>query len=272
MEPKLAAILEEVRRKKSPVLALTGAGISAESGIPTFRGKDGYWVVGSANYTPQEMATRDMFDRAPEEVWRWYLHRFGSCQSAQPNAGHLALVELERALGPRFTLVTQNIDGLHRKAGSDPKRTFCIHGDAAWVRCVNDCGLGLIPLPDMGVRGGEPLSTDDRARLTCPRCKAWLRPHVLWFDECYDEENYRAESALRAAMEAQLLITVGTTGATNLPMQIAELTCERRIPFVDVNPEAGRFAVMAHGLPQGFFAQGTACDRLPEIVQALAAV
>ncbi len=117
MEPRLAEILEDVRRASGKVVALTGAGISAESGIPTFRGTDGYWVVGSRNYMPQEMATREMFERAPEEVWRWYLYRFGVCRHAAPNAGHAALVRLERALGDRFTLVTQNIDGLHRRAG-----------------------------------------------------------------------------------------------------------------------------------------------------------
>src|SRR5512138_2460273 len=128
MEQRLAELLEGVRAKDGKVVALTGAGISAESGIPTFRGAEGYWVVGSRNYMPQEMATLEMFERAPEEVWRWYLYRFGICRDASPNAGHAALVSLEDALGDRFTLVTQNIDGLHRRAGS--RRVYTIHGDA----------------------------------------------------------------------------------------------------------------------------------------------
>src|SRR5512134_2033190 len=121
MDPKLSKLLHAVRRSGGSVLALTGAGISAESGVPTFRGKEGYWVVGSRNYMPQEMATRAMFDRAP----------------APPNDGHRALVAIDRALGERFTLVTQNIDGLHLRAGATPERTFCIHGDAGFVRCAN---------------------------------------------------------------------------------------------------------------------------------------
>src|SRR5512133_3341710 len=145
MEAELATLLDDVRRARGRVVALTGAGISAESGIPTFRGVEGYWVVGSRNYMPQEMATREMFDRAPEEVWRWYLYRFGVCRDARPNAGHAALVRLERALAERFTLVTQNIDGLHRRAGSE--RVYCIHGDAAYVRCAGECGLGRVDLP-----------------------------------------------------------------------------------------------------------------------------
>jgi NAD-dependent deacetylase len=270
MEKQLARILEEVRRERGRVVALTGAGISAESGIPTFRGKEGFWVVGSRNYMPQEMATQAMFQRSPEEVWRWYLYRFGVCHHAQPNAGHQALVELERALGDRFTLVTQNIDGLHRRAGSSAERTYCIHGDAAHVRCAEECGAGISPLPDFRVRSKDDRFTrEDRQKLTCPRCAGWLRPHVLWFDEYYDEENYRMQSALRAAGEAQLLLVIGTSGATNLPMQIGQMAHRRGIAMVDVNPEYNPFAELAEASARGFFAKGTACERLPEIVEAL---
>jgi NAD-dependent deacetylase len=269
MEPRLEQILSEVRAARGAVVVLTGAGISAESGIPTFRGEEGYWVVGSRNYMPQEMATLEMFERAPEEVWRWYLYRFGVCRDARPNAGHEALVALERALGDRFTLVTQNIDGLHRRAGS--QRVLCIHGDAAWVRCAAGCGLGRADLPAIVPRGPGPLTDVERRALTCPRCGGWLRPHVLWFDEYYDEENYRMESALRAAGAAELLLVVGTSGATNLPMQIGQLVHRRGAALVDVNPEENPFAGMALRSPRGFFARGSACERLPEIVAALGA-
>ncbi len=272
VETRLASILEEVRRTRGPVVALTGAGISAESGIPTFRGSEGYWVVGSRNYVPQEMATHEMFCRAPEEVWRWYLYRFGVCRHAQPNAGHHALVGLERALGDRFHLVTQNIDGLHLRAGATPGRTSCIHGDASLVRCAGSCA-GTLPLPDMGVRvAATPLTRADRATLACPRCGGWLRPHVLWFDEFYDEENYRMQTALRAASRAELLLVVGTSGATNLPMQIGEIAFRRGIAIVDVNPEENPFSALCRASDRGYFARGSACERLPEIVDALAGV
>ena len=272
LEPRLREILDEVRTRRGKVLALTGAGISAESGIPTFRGKEGFWVVGSRNYMPQEMATHAMFTIAPEEVWRWYLHRFGVVRGAAPNAGHEALVRLERALGDRFTLVTQNIDGLHRRAGAADARTYCIHGDAAWVRCAYDCGVGLLPLPDLGSRDASaPLSAAERARLTCPRCGGWLRPHVLWFDECYDEENYRFDSTRRAAGAADLLLVVGTSGATNLPMQVGQLCFTQGAALVDVNPEENPFSELAERSRRGFFARGSASARLPEIVAALGA-
>ena len=270
MEADLAKILGDVRRAEGRVVVLTGAGISAESGIPTFRGAEGYWVVGSRNYMPQEMATREMFDRAPEEVWRWYLYRFGVCRFARPNAGHAALVRLESALGDRFHLVTQNIDGLHRRAGSE--RVFCIHGDAAYVRCAAECGVGLLELPEFPIRGkDDPFSGADRERLTCSRCGNWLRPHVLWFDEYYDEPYYRMDSTLRAAAAADLLLVVGTSGATNLPMQVGRIAFSRGAALVDVNPEPNPFAELAERSPRGFFARGSACERLPEIVAALGA-
>jgi NAD-dependent deacetylase len=215
------------------------------------------------------MATREMFERAPEEVWRWYLHRFGACREARPNAGHAALVALERALGDRFTLVTQNIDGLHRRAGSE--RVLCIHGDSAFVRCAGECGLGVADLPALGARGPAPLGAAERAALTCPRCGGWLRPHVLWFDEYYDEEHYRMDSALRAAAAADLLLVVGTSGATNLPMQIGELVYRRGAALVDVNPQENPFAELAARAARGFFARGSACARLPAIAAALGA-
>ena len=270
MEPKLASLLEEIRRMRGRVVALTGAGISAESGIPTFRGSEGFWVVGSRNYMPQEMATHEMFQRAPDEVWRWYLFRFGICRHAAPNRGHEALVALDHALGERFHLVTQNIDGLHLRAGATPERTSCIHGDSAWVRCAEGCFAGKIAMPDMGNRiNGEPLTAEDRKKLSCPRCGAWLRPHVLWFDEYYDEDNYRMDTALRAAGSADLLLVVGTSGATNLPMQIGQLVFRRGAAMVDVNPEENPFSELCDASPRGFFARGSACERLPAIVAAL---
>lgn len=265
----LREILEASR--SANLCVLTGAGISAESGIPTFRGTDGYWVVGSRNYMPEEMATARMFRSQPEQVWRWYLYRFGLCRKYAPNPAHHALVELERCFGDRFHLVTQNIDGLHRRAGSSVERTYCIHGDSAWVRCADACGLGLIELPEFGQRDvATPLSDDDRARLTCPQCRGWLRPHVLWFDECYDEPLYRAESAMRAAAAADLLLVIGTSGATNLPSQIGQLCFRLGAAIVDVNPEPNPFAALAERAPRGFAARGAASVLVPAIVSVLA--
>jgi NAD-dependent deacetylase len=268
--PELVDMLRRARQAAWRILVLTGAGISAESGIATFRGKEGYWVVGSRNYMPQELATYRMFQAFPEQVWRWYLYRFGVCRLAEPNAAHRTLVDLEAAYGARFCLVTQNIDGLHRRAGSSIQRTFCIHGDAAWVRCSNQCGLGLQALPDINVRDIEdPLTLHEKQLLTCPKCAGWLRPHVLWFDECYDEENYRADSALRAAAQAELLIVVGTSGATSLPLRIGMLCQQSGAAIIDVNPEANPFSILAERAREGFVVRTSACDSLPQMVAEL---
>jgi NAD-dependent deacetylase len=268
MDDELLRLLETLRDGK--VCVLTGAGISAESGIPTFRGTEGYWVVGSRNYMPQEMATARMFRQKPDEVWRWYLYRFGLCRRFEPNPAHHALVRLEEKFDDRFRLVTQNIDGLHRRAGSSLERTYCIHGDSAWMRCADDCGTGLVDMPDFGQRDvATAFSASDRKRLTCSQCGAWMRPHVLWFDECYDEPLYRAESAMQAAVRADLLLVIGTSGATNLPSQIGEVCARMGTPIVDVNPEPNPFSTLAERARRGHAVRGSASEWVPRIVDIL---
>src|SRR5580765_1561727 len=146
MDPVIAACREALDRPGG-VVALTGAGISAESGIPTFRGKEGYWTVGSREYHAQELATQAAFREMPWEVWAWYLYRRTVCRAAAPNAAHHALVELDARLPDRFALITQNVDGLHRRAGSPDARTFPIHGDIDLMRCARDCVVDRWPIP-----------------------------------------------------------------------------------------------------------------------------
>ncbi|NOS74904.1 MAG: RNA polymerase subunit sigma, partial [Methyloglobulus sp.] len=125
----LAFTVANVWKTGELITVLTGAGVSAESGIPTFRGEEGYWTVGSRNYQPSEIATQAMFQRNPKEVWKWFLYRRGICEDALPNPGHLAIVKMEKLLGSRFRLVTQNVDGLHLRAGSNIDRTYQVHGN-----------------------------------------------------------------------------------------------------------------------------------------------
>jgi len=250
---------------------LTGAGISAESRIPTFRGKDGYWTVGSKEYHPQEMATRSMFSLQPEEVWSWYLYRRTICRSAKPNPGHLAIVKFESLLQDRFLLVTQNVDGLHLRAGNTVDRTFQIHGNIDFVRCINDCHTDLLPLPDAlpSKTKGSPLTDEERALLKCSQCGDWLRPHVLWFDECYDEAHFRFRSALEAAHDAKLLLVVGSAGATNLPMQMSEIALRSGACLIDINPEDNPFRQMTQRAECGFSFEGESGIILPKLLAAL---
>ena len=224
---------EELCRSRSAerTVVLTGAGISAESGIPTFRGKEGYWTVGSRVYQPMELAT---------------------------------------ALGDRMTLVTQNVDGLHRRAGSPPARTYEIHGNIDLARCAAECTPARWPLgDDVGPLGrGEAITPALAARLVCPRCGGRARPHVLWFDEYYDEELYRAETAMRFARDAEVLVVVGTAGATNLPMQIGHAVLRSGAPIIDINTDDNPFAELA-ARSGGRAVQGSAATLLPALRAAL---
>ncbi len=270
MDEKLADILRQFAGGPGRITALTGAGISAESGIPTFRGPEGYWTVGSRNYHPQEMATNQMFRKAPDEVWRWYLYRMNVCADAEPNAGHFALVEMEKIFGDRFVLISQNVDGLHLRAGNTPERTYMIHGNVYQMRCAESCAKDLFPLPDV-FRGRDPnvpLSDGERERLTCPKCGGWTRPHVLWFDEMYDEAYFRFESSLRAAAQTDLLLVVGTSGVTNLPNQVAMVVARKKGLIVDVNIAENPFSELALRSGGHFIQQG-ASEALPEILGLL---
>ncbi|MEE4608171.1 MAG: Sir2 family NAD-dependent protein deacetylase [Desulfobacteraceae bacterium] len=273
MDPALAEAVVRRLRAGDRLTVMSGAGISAESGIPTFRGPEGYWTVGSRVYHPQEMATRAMFDRSPREVWRWYLYRMGVCRRAAPHAGHRAVAHLERLLGEQFTLITQNVDGLHLRAGSSPGRTLQIHGNVSFMRCARECSTEIFPLPvEVPAKGPhDPLSDAEAARLVCPRCGSPSRPHVLWFDETYNEVHYRFHSALEAAAASGVLIIVGTSGATNLPNQVAHLAKSSGALVIDVNIEANVFTRLALAEPAGFFIQQPAATALPALVQALGA-
>lgn len=177
-------------RAASAVAVLTGAGISAESGIPTFRGAGGLW----RQFRPEELATPEAFARDPRLVWEWYDWRRGLIAAAEPHAGHLALTELERRT-PQFTLITQNVDGLHDRAGS--RKVLKLHGDIWTVRCLG-CGREQrderVPLPELPPR--------------CA-CGALLRPGVVWFGETLPPEVF--EAAEQATREAEVFLVVGTS-------------------------------------------------------------
>lgn len=268
---QIKQVLLEFARSSKRMTVLTGAGISAESGVPTFRGPEGYWTVGSREYHPQAMATGRMFQEEPYEVWKWYLYRMGVCAGAEPNPGHLALVKMEERFPGNFKLITQNVDNLHLRAGNSLENTYQIHGNIFYVRCTADCGGGISPLPEglEAKQKGEELGDADKALLTCPRCGSLIRPHVLWFDESYNEAYYRFNSSLEVASRTDLLLTVGTSGATNLPSQVAWRVFQNGGTMIDINIERNPFAELAEGSPGGAFIQGASAAILPEIAKHL---
>jgi NAD-dependent deacetylase len=263
-------ILRQTRTQDYRICLLTGAGISADSGIRTFRGDDGYWTIGSDAYTPQEMATMHMFQKNPKQCWQWYLERFLNCRNASPNDGHFALVELEKHLGNRFTLVTQNIDGLHLKAGSSLSRCHQIHGSITHMRCSLECTNELFTLPVNNIL--ENLKLDFEViyhLLKCPYCGALSRPHVLWFDECYNEIHYRADSALKAAQQSDLLIIAGTTLLTSLPSVITDYFLKTYKPIIGIDTAEGNVSDAAKKSYRGDFVQAPTSIALAAIVKEL---
>ena len=249
------------------ITVLTGAGLSAASGIPTFRGAEGYWTIRSKVYVPQEMATLAMFHKHPLEVWEWYLYRLGVCLAANPNPGHLALARMEASLGDRFKLITQNIDNLHLRAGNSPDRTYQIHGNINYTRCSRPCENELRKLPAelLRQRTMGDLEPAELRLLHCKACGAWLRPHVLWFDESYDEHFFRFESSIAVANRTDLLIIAGTSGATTLPNHLAAIVHRRGKPILDINPDENPFTELARTSRGGAWLQGTAETILPAL-------
>ena len=263
------AICRRALEQPGKVVALTGAGVSAESGIPTFRGTEGYWTIGAREYHPQELATHKAFEAMPWSVWAWYLYRRAVCRGAAPNAAHLALARLAAALPDRFALVTQNVDGLHRRAGSPDATTFPIHGDISLMRCANECGSDRWPLPAAvpDLAKGAEVTPEVRALLRCPRCGAMARPHVLWFDESYDEPRYHLDTVRRVAGQAALLIVAGTSAQTNLPWQVVTLAGGNAAAIVDVNVEDNPFGEIA--AQSGGVIRAPAATAIPAIVDCL---
>ncbi len=271
MDAKKRQRLQKIAQGSGRITVLTGAGISAESGIPTFRGPEGYWTVGSKVYQPQEMATFHMFCQMPDEVWKWYLYRMGVCGGAKPNPGHSALVAMEQFFTDRFTLITQNVDGLHLRAGNSLGRTYQIHGNVFYMRCSLECSEECYPIPDT-VRPKtkeEHLTDSDRKNLRCPICGARTRPHVLLFDESYNEHHYHFYSSLSTARQTALLVIVGTAGATNLPNQVAREVYLNDGMIVDVNIEPNPFSQLAQGSRHGFFIQEPSATALPNLLEIM---
>lgn len=213
IDPALGVLADAIEASQS-LLVLTGAGMGLASGIPTFRGTDPE-AVWARDVT--EMGTFRYFRSDPVGSWRWYRSRFRSLEGAAPNAGHHALVALERWQGARgrdFLLVTQNIDTLHRQAGTE--RLVEVHGRADRVRCpTRGCRFaapaGSIPRVDVDFTAfdADPF---EGTLPRCPACDAILRAHVLWFDEFYGEhEEYQFDRVLSGLEHADLLLFVGTS-------------------------------------------------------------
>jgi NAD-dependent deacetylase len=224
------------------VCVLTGAGISAESGVPTFRdAQSGLWE----KYDPLDLATPEAFLSDPELIWRWYRWRRELVAAAEPNPGHIALANLTNCV-PKLTLVTQNVDGLHQRAGSDEVIEF--HGNLFADLCfVEGCAVEVDPASSVPV---------------CPACGSDVRPGVVWFGESIPEHALNV--SLAAATDCDVFLSIGTSSLVYPAAGLAEIAKKSGAVVVEVNPNPT-------GLSAGFdyVIAGNAGDVLPQILQQL---
>lgn len=204
-------------RAAENICVLTGAGISSESGIPTFRDAlTGRW----SQYDPEDLATPEAFQRQPDVVWSWYAMRAAQVRRSQPNAGHAALVTLA-AYVPHFTLVTQNVDDLHARAGNTD--IIALHGKLQMARCSAGCGFRM----EMSA------TASDRAPL-CAQCNAKMRPDVVWFGEALSER--RLNRARAATFACDVFLSVGTSNVVEPAASLPWLAAAHGATVLVVNP------------------------------------
>lgn len=210
---------------EAPIVILTGAGISAESGVPTFRGEGGLW----RNFRPEELATPQAFKRDPKLVWEWYTWRRELVSKCEPNAAHRTLVEMEVVVtaamsgdAQAFTLITQNVDGLHEAAGS--QNVVTLHGSLWSMRCVREGRR----FEDRRLKMGNYL-------LRCPNCDAPLRPDVVWFGEMLDETVL--QKAYEASERARTMIVIGTSALVHPAASLPIIAKRNSARLIEVNPE-----------------------------------
>jgi NAD-dependent deacetylase len=209
--------LVETLRNAQSVAVLTGSGISTESGVPTFRdAQTGLW----ATYNPMDLATPEAYQRDPRLVWEWYAWRRELVEGASPNPGHEALAELERCV-PEFVLITQNVDGLHRQAGS--QRVIELHGNIMRSKCSRE---GVIL---------EPREEDRNIPPTCPRCDAPLRPDVVWFGEMLPREAL--EEAFEVVRNCDLFFSIGTSSLVQPAASLPFEALREGVEVVELNPD-----------------------------------
>ncbi|MDR2154934.1 MAG: NAD-dependent deacylase [Burkholderiaceae bacterium] len=232
--------LEQVRlwvQQARRIAVLTGAGVSAESGVPTFRdAQTGLW----ANFRPEELATEEAFRRDPRRVWDWYAERRAAMAAVRPNAGHVALAEFQQRHPGRLTLITQNVDGLHQKAGS--MGVLELHGDLMVDRWLNPC-------LNRDLHGGEVAACNTAAAVPgrppyCAECRNLLRPAVVWFGEMLPPGILAA--AEHAASVCDLMLVVGTSGMVYPAAGLAVQARQAGAQVVVINPEPTDLDEVAH--------------------------
>jgi NAD-dependent deacetylase len=236
--------LTSLLRASPRLVALTGAGVSQESGLRTFRdAQTGLW----AQYKPTELASPESFQRDPKLVWDWYAWRREAVKGVRPNRGHYALVEIEKHI-PHFTLITQNVDNLHRFAGS--RNVLELHGNIQRVRCA-DCYTFT-----------ETWDDDSESVPRCKVCDGLLRPDVVWFGESLPRDQL--EAAVTAARSCDVFFSIGTSGVVQPAASLAFAARNRGAAVVEINAEPTPLTPKAD-----YVLQGKSGEILPLLVEAV---
>ena len=231
-------------RQTSKLVAITGAGVSQESGLRTFRdAQTGLW----AQYKPEDLASPEAFRRDPKLIWDWYAWRREAVKGVRPNAGHYALADIETHV-PEFTLITQNVDGLHRMAGS--KKVLELHGNIQRVRCA-ECYTFT-----------ETWDDDTESVPQCSRCGGLLRPDVVWFGEALPRDQL--EAAVEAARTCEIFFSIGTSGVVQPAASLAHAAHNRGAVVVEINAEPTPLTSKAN-----YAFHGKSGQLLPELVKAV---
>ncbi len=236
------AITKDRLKQAQSVTVLTGAGISADSGVPTFRGKDGLW----RSFRAEDLATPEAFAKNPQLVWEWYDWRRELIASKSPNPGHHALAEMENRC-PRFTLITQNVDGLHEQSGS--RNILEIHGNIWKARCTvckqvsenREVPISILPY------------------CSSPKCGALLRPHIVWFGESLAEKEI--QDSMTALQSCDVMLVVGTSGVVQPAASFAGIAKSCGAFVVEINTDPSTQSTLLDQV-----LRGKASDVLPKLL------
>jgi NAD-dependent deacetylase len=254
MECVLPSGAAELLARARRVVVFTGAGISAESGVPTFRDDlTGLW----ARFDAQRLATPEAFHADPDLVWGWYEWRRARVRRAQPNPGHLAIAAIE-AMVPGSVVITQNVDDLHERAGS--RAPIHLHGSLFAPRCVADAAHPAA-FPDTEQEESADLGEGRRRPPRCTRCGALVRPGVVWFGEALPEAALTA--AIEAAASCDVLLAVGTSGVVYPAAEIPRIASRSGATVMQINPEPTPLDRVC-----AINVRGTAAQVLPALVTA----